>query len=920
MNIVKSIMYIIGLFVLSTVDSSANPKVCYDYTISQDGMGIETNDDNSFHVSKVGIIFLNVTVKNQETFLPFRDVKQDISFTPSGRAFAMNQFYILDNKNISNDIGTLEPATSYISANKYLMLGEYSGKFNIKIDTNYRSRNITLSTEDGSLPRCEKTLEYKAKYGQFNVERHNSSGSQSQKYPLYTQVVGKDFDFDVVAYTNPPSYTQELPLQGYTVEVELIDAQNYMISGCENPDQSIIKKLTSSGRKSLFARFGSGRSRVDMSDVDIETDTALRSASFRIWTIVDKKGRVVPHTCSTPADNKCFSKIYNDYLLKDDTSGKCTNCSGYKSKLRGDTGCYACLKDNFSKATCSRDNFSIRPASYRITVGDSVEVPLGSQIAIKTLGINDSADNEPIDKKLAAGYKYMLTVEAMGYARNGGISHGYNVEFKNDSRYRESILYFSDKETFYDKNNTIWNITFKDGYVSPTLVSHSNIGKYRYNIHDSDWTLVDQARYTKKRYSGDDCASSSTYISTNDKYKNGCDIDSKKKVNGAIYNDLYLYYVPYIFNVSSSKMAANPKGKYLFMSNLDDDYYNTIESLSNPMAVVYEGNVTAMSKDGKITTNFTSNAAAFDLSYTMIYGSSIKESDLENKMNAPFQNYLSYGSQVDIKTKFDFKRVGAGKLTISKEAFEDDKDQGSGRIRVYTTIKKPSKEQSTYLYSEGMPPVNVLFVGGRIDRDNIYYPSISIPLPATQVKHDLKINFLYSKVSPEKKRYIVKGQKSVITPLNILVYCPYDVSICRRPFNLVKINKISHESSNWYYAENLLATPDNMGDTDISLSSSRSNILLNAAGSALGPRKKIDDIHYSTQGTNVDIMAVLRGSPPAKSKIVYTSSPWLEYDVPNQYYQVEFLGNPDPIWSGVGQTGHVVDGEINSIQHKRVEW
>lgn len=942
----KITMYAIYLFVLFTASSSAEPSVCYDYTIRQSGKDIaDIATDRSLKTYSAGYIYIDLLIKNQEKRSSLYNSTIKVYLNPSKNIRPIKEYYVPSGSksylsavkavgySFSNHIvalgdrplqsgGLLRADTPYYTRSTHrLYSSSYRGKFEIEISARYESEDIVLSTVNGSLPRCEQTLEYESKYGQFNVERHNSRGVSTAKYPLYTQVVGKDFDFDVVAYTNPPFYSKELSLRNYTVEVELIDAQKYSTLGCENPDPDIIQKLTSSGQKSLFAKFN-GRSRVDMSRINIQTDTALRSAAFRIWSIVDKKDKIIPYSCSSVSDNRCFSRVYNDYLRSDDISGKCKNCSSYISPLLGTRGCYACLRDNFSKATCSRDNFAIRPVSYRINIGDSNEKSIDMTRRIKPLGANDSADDKPISRQLAAGYKYMLTGIATTYFDSNKEAKGYSTTFDSSNKYKSSILYFDDESDFYDKNNTKWNVDFHDGVMNGNLVSHNNVGIYRYNLLDSNWTIVDQKRYEKKRYRSEDCTPGSAYVTTGSRYKSGCNIETNLTVDGAVYNDLYLKFRPYSFDLTDVNLDAKPNSKYLFMSNLDEDYYKGTASLSNPMSMVYLGNIAAMSKDGNITTNFTSKADASTLIIEMKYTSDPSEKKLKDDHDISFQRYLSYGSDVDIKTSFNYRKNGSGRLYLPKYAFEDKKAQGTARIRIYTTLKKPLKDELLPKGIEGIDPINVKFFDITARGNYVAsYAHMTRHTPKGRHSYDVNATFLYSKVSPTQKLYTVKGVSSVVTPLNILTFCSKGIGGCSK-FDLSKASGFTHESSSWYYSNKLFTNSNVMGSSDLKIDKySGSKILIELTNPAIKANKYIDDAFYDRDGREQNIEAVLVGTPRAKSKVVYNSSSWLEYYMRGQYYYVEFLKAPaDPMWSGTGKTGHVVGGTLNTDASHRVEW
>ncbi len=137
-------------------------------------------------------------------------------------------------------------------------------------------------------------------------------------------MVGKDFDVDLVAYNqnSTPTFSTELLLSGYTVDLELINASPFSddrsVFVCNNPSPHIIKSLDAIGTNNIFVRFPStpSSSRVNLSGM--QTDTALKNAAFRLWYIVDINNIILPHQCAGPEDDTCFETLYDEKIKADD--------------------------------------------------------------------------------------------------------------------------------------------------------------------------------------------------------------------------------------------------------------------------------------------------------------------------------------------------------------------------------------------------------------------------------------------------------------------------------------------------------------------------------------------------------------------------------------------------------------------------
>ena len=848
------------------------PEICYDYTVQQDGFDItDSSDENrSFDAIGSGDIDINLAIKSEEGDFDFTNSKLNLALAPTDNIDFTEALYAPNNVHtyipaiLSTDHsstkpsiaigelpgsngGTVKAMQKYFSKFRYTPTkDQYSGKFEFELNTTIDFGSgpvpLLLSSSQGNIKRCTQSEIYDPLYGSFNVERQDSAGTPSQKYPLYTQIAGKDFDFDVVAYKKDPApaYSSERTLNGYTVDVELINSRPFNDANatftCANPDPAVVQTLTAAGDKSVFAKFN-GSSRVDMSSLNVQTDTALRNAAFRVWYLVDKNGTILPHTCTDPSDDSCFQTLYDTHLKADDTTlqtsgthGFCTEetlggggCSSYSNTERNATGCYACLRDHFARAVCSRDNFSIRPASYRLMLSDSNESNDSSTPAL-SLGTNDSdsSDISPV-ASIAAGYRYKLEGNATSFVSDSTIARGYRRLFDNqDTDNLLSTLLFKDKAACYDTNDSYWQVFFIDGQIVGTpqgstlalekgnLVKHSNVGTYAYHLHDSNWTIIDQQRYAYKTFPGiDDCKPNDSSIATDSSSKSGCGIDSKLTINDGIhdatYNDLYLRFQPYRFDLSDINFSTSPADQgTLFMTDFSDPYYSTAASLSKTMAAIHEGNITAHGKDNILTTNFTDGCAASSLTIVLNRETNDTEENLETLYDVKMQQYLQYGSNLDLKITFDNNQTGKdANLTLAKTAFEDSVAPGSARVRIYTTFKKPKKDDILD-GSEGIDPIKVNYLevnASSIDANSTVHMSLNIPRGTKSF--DQNITFVYGRVIPEHKLYIEKENNWKKTPLYVNIYCGQGPTICRQRYDLNTSSLSPEASSVWYQASDL---------------------------------------------------------------------------------------------------------------------
>ena len=128
----------------------------------------------------------------------------------------------------------------------------------------------------------------------------------------------------------------------------------------------------------------------------------------------DGSRRIVPHQETDKTNsNGGFTSIYTKQIDTNGTGSCTTACSGTNS------ACYECLKTYYAFPVCSRDNFSIRPASYHIALSDDGDD--NSSATPVQLGENKSGLN---DLRLSAGYNYLLDINATNY-QSDTVSKGY---------------------------------------------------------------------------------------------------------------------------------------------------------------------------------------------------------------------------------------------------------------------------------------------------------------------------------------------------------------------------------------------------------------------------------------------------------------------------------------------------------------
>lgn len=940
------------------------PSVCYDYTVQKNDYDI-TSEDRVVRTSGIGKLSVTLALQSLEGDFDFMNSQIGIRMVPTTNTQFDEAFFAPNNANtlipaihtagstpaapmiaIGENItpigGTIRRNQRYFTGFNYTLLGNYDGKFEVDLNTtlDFGSGLVPSwqSSQYDDIPRCPQSDYYNPLEGAFNVERTNSEmynpiTQPTSRFPLYTQIVGKDFDIDVVAYnqSSTPAYSTELVLSGYTVDLELIDASPFSddrsVFVCNNPSPFIIKKLNSSGNNNIFVKFptSSSSSRVDLSLLDIQTDTALKNAAFRLWYIIDSNNTILPHQCTGPEDETCFENLYEDRIKADDktvqadgTVGLCQEGCGtgtYSNPETGKSGCYACLRDFFAKAVCSRDNFSIRPASYRVKISDNNESTDTASTTIE-LGINDSNNSVAT---LAAGYQYKLDGIATSNVSDTDRAFGYTREFTipSNSDLQSTLLYNTDTTknpvNCVDKNNTDWKIEFDNGnmvsagIVANNLVSHSNVGQYHYHIEDANWTLVDQSRYAFKTFAGvDDCIANSNLIGTSTT-QSGCITNTE--LNG--YTDLHLTYKPYKFDLSAVSYTKNPTNtsNYTYMNDFNNSYYNDL--VLRPFyatSISFEGNVSALSKDDVLLTNFTNGCAASNINFAIERTTfPVAESGLVDISNTPvlFQQYLQHTNKF---TNPVDKVLGIDQnVTLPPVAFSDANAQGKAAMFLYTTFKKP--------LNSPVNPFNVNYemLEAKGDVNTNSSAHMTTHIPEGNNTYDQNTTFIFAKVTPLQKLYEDVSVNFKNTPIFVDVYCSFGAD-CNTSYGLSVPTKGLDEVSDWYYANMFNNT--NEGTTNlVAETDTGAN-----ASPIVTPSSDISFI--SDIATRNDIVVSLTGSGrPTTVGVDIVPVPWLRYDPIDingyPHYQIEFI---DSGWSGVGTTGHVGDTKSSTESSPRMNW
>ena len=931
------------------------PNVCYDYVVRRDEYTIPSND-------KLIDTFMNVN-DNLSITVAVRSLESDFDLSGSKLAITLND----TNGSALFDSGEYSPTTSnillptgvtststpfrpeiavgkdrdeltggtigsferYYTKYNYIVNevvgGRFQTEFNIELNTTIDFGSGPVS-QLLPLVRCEQSPVYNPVWGQFNVERNFATvppvSEPTARYSLYTQIAGKDFDYSVAHYDTSDPVTP-LSISNATVDVELIDASafddNSSFLKCSNTDPSIIIGGLHTG--STFVNFA-GTDRVNITNsFDLVDTPALKSAVFRMWTLLDENGTLILHN-NNKEDGDQFKIIYDEnYKDTIDLANPklCGVACGDSNGIAGREDCYRCLRTYFATPNCSRDNFAIRPESYRISLIDNNE-DISTPLPV-TVTTNDATMSE---KSFAAEYRYKMTGNSMRFGGTLVAQGYYNENFltattdmiTSPNEYEDVIaLEFDDLTACQDTNDSVIQLSFSNGSIDDYNLSHDNAGDYNLWIEDNQWTKVDQADHNPYKTIFDDNCRALTITSTVDPSCNdcilgandsttapkvGCQTDSNI-VDNTNYNVLELEFEPYQFAFQPTGAAMfhtrpNDNGTHLYMGDLNK---------SLVMAAKLEGNITAEGKEGTILSNFTDGCAAEDvilwLDRTMIP----QESTIRSEAGTPvaFQQVLQ-----DI---YDINYFSTDtNSTLQKDNFSDATDNnGSAEVDLYFNFEKP--------YAELVNPIDVNFsILNAVSPNaasNAHLVADYEPDGNTTINE--KRYFYFAKVSPPDG---VDGSETyetlVSTILKVNTFCRDDLNTtCALLPGLPIVPENVFPGGGWYRMESHLSS---LGDGQVN------NLSTTVPGVSISPSSNITfDSNGST--SNIDITYPLTGRP-VHPVIVIDPDEWLKYNpdvlkdgLPE--FTIHFL-NRGLKWKGEGETGHVVDTEPSTGSNQRISW
>ncbi len=879
------------------------PAICYDYTFDIDGYVLDSaaNDINT-------TLHLQAPDKPLRTHLLVRSLEGDFPLTNAEFTAAVKDTSMLTYRNGSaaiapNNINEYEPAGTRVhnesdegfslyfgdgatgthggvlnSHESHYILFDYDTNssqpkletsfiFDVNFTVDYGSGPVPIYRELNEGSRCPTSTLYAPEWGIFNII---SDKSKPTTYNLITEVSGRPYAVYGVFYDADFETPKKITTD---IEVELINVNFFRSdtnASCNNPDSNISIPR--------FARFDDS----EFTDaINQQTQLAMRNSAFRIWYLEDNRSRLVQNPCGSRTNESCYKNLYDTKFASFDTLCA-TDCDG----TRDPGTCYSCLRKYYGKPLCSRDNFSIRPESYRVTISDESSFPIPRKMQIIQNYTNTFA-------AIAADYDYTVEYNATQF-KSEAPALRYIQAFPERypaGRVEENsttvglISQFPANFNCSNDNNRTYSLIFWNGKGKNTF-NHDDVGSYRFALRDSEWTKVDNpGRW------GQDCINfnNSGYYNVPPTGKVGCVISSSLDEN---HTDINLSLRPYIFDISNINITA-PNDRFIYMNDLRVDHNMSIE-ISGP--------VRAEGRNGALLRNFSAQCYAQDINLTF----ERRLNPAESNLTAPALLRL-----YDINTSETNTTDNSDVDTIAAERFRN----GVSNAKLAINIDRVS--------SVTVEPI-------KIDIDDVNVTCSDYTVCNHFAEMDNNRSVKGGKHFPPFSRFIYYGrlhapdyrteENSIDTPIYAEVYCDGIVTNCT-DFNISQANgwRESVDDVNWWINPYHGNGDGNVTELNAMKRFSSFDTAIKING--LGYRDTYE--HNISNGSYSPKVEYTGTTKPHKVRIIVETEPWLRYhryfSDGRVYYDITFEGVAGS-WAGIGKLGKTVETNASKSTNRRIEW
>ncbi|HID94386.1 MAG TPA: hypothetical protein EYP60_09885 [bacterium (Candidatus Stahlbacteria)] len=574
-------------------------------------------------------------------------------------------------------------------------------------------------------------------------------------------------------------------------------------------------------------------------------------------------------------------------------------------------GCYECSV-GFTVPVLSRDSFAVRPDKL------------------------DTNINHPdYPHLLRAGEDYSVSLTARD-AESTTVTSNYTITDHNwvEDLNTSTIKYFKDDtedtagllQGDADVNTSITaysvaglsSITTSGPATSGTAdhiipVSYSDVGKITLTIYDQNWSAVDIGD------TPEDCDDSHAHT--------------------YICGELNVTFIPHHFSFAELNITnhAGPDSNFTYVAdNRGMPSTGTLPTRS-PMAARVQTRIEALSKNDTITENFRTGNLYYENPISVTPIVKVPASGNTDGYLYPDANESNITTQL----------IGFGRTGLDDNGTRNivwDENTYPLDFNFQREINEPANPfdvngsrlsislLSKYTDTTGLTtPPTADINGSRAGANSDAWAACASDDGCVQLDADNNVTFYYGRAQSSLFYYENIKESSIITPIAATVYCDPTIVNCT-DFG-IDTGKTGNEE-NWYIVTGHNA---NRGDGNITI----------AAGTPLieGSGSPTINGQANPNTTNVMIVSngedrtvsVSSGNSPTLPMTVpleliqdgdtaappYTNE-WLIYNKdfpapPTPFYKVQFLGGESE-WTGVGETGYIVDINASRKKLKRLDW
>ncbi len=770
-----------------------------------------------------------------------------------------------------------------------------------------------------NVPLCPPSNWYQAQNGIFNVVRRGQT--PPVKSNLLTQVSRRPFDVSLIFDSTPETadYTAPEATVDTTVLVEMIDLDSFgdANASCANPDSKISD--------SIFVP-------VHFTDSDYQTDiptqannyynVAVKNAAFRIWYFDDGNNTLVEHWNAITSNNnknlQAISGLYTESLFPLCKASCESNPTAPK--------CFACIKSNYAKPICSRDNFAIRPESYDVEIYDDNQSQAKTKNNLSQLyNYSPNSAQQPTgEMQLASGYDYRFDISATGHDTLQ-YTPGYTRYFNAQKDYNATLLWNSSKTDKVCNDVVDKDLKFyvRNGKLTNAHKKHTNVGEYKLNIIDKAWTAVDWD-WSKEQYTyrinnnfskKKDCTVNSNTTQLQSDHTIGCTIDTNHgsvsvPQHNYIYKDTKIIFHPYKFNVNTITPTIGlthadvNQTAFAYMANLDKDEL---------MAYHLDGAIVAEGEDNSTLSNFTSQCYAKPLTIT------INSSDRTlNDIEGNNVRYILHFHDMNQTKKIDLLDINHTDTT-PKQALQfstmETNAKGYFQRSLNGTLQTTLNLNYERNISKAVNPKQIIFTNYTVQCKNNAECTFSANMNNTESTKGVKvlnpnipITYYYGRVHGQRERF--KGQDGNAS-LHFEVFCDVN-SGGDKSFLPEGVNSKFTDDPRWFI--NLHHTPQRDGKINTIIQ--RGYTALNAHVTTkkfINGTTPVALLHYDNS----------RGYP-YKTTMEINASNWLIYNKYNNKaktneFEVEFL-NSSGKWAGQAETDSTTKKNASEQTNRRLMW